>query len=421
MRVRKGYIMILTLAVLAGVVAVLAAAVAMQKVEFQATLNRSAQQRARLMSEAGLQLALNVLASQSTTAANKNDDWYTLGNGGAAHFILSDGSFRMQILDAGQFVNLNTATETQLQNLPLSQEQIDSLLDWRTTGSQPRPQGAKDSFYNSLTYPYNTSEGNLHTVDELLLVNGFTPATLFTAQQGVKSNGVQTQMNVTQTQSYSPILYDLATVDSASSDASGAGGAKLNANTATQQQLTQRGIPPAVATQIVNQRRGRTGTFTTLGAILRLRGVTTGNAPAIINNLTVSTTPPTGKIDLNTADQAVLATIPNLPTDAVQGIIARQANAGFTSLGEIAQVPGMTLNVLAQTVDDFTVNSSAFVVRVIGTAGNTSVPLEAVVTLSNGTARISKISTPPFTDMVPYWHWDPQTNADYDLTGGSSQ
>jgi len=419
MRTRRGAILVLTLAVLTAVIAVLAGAAAMQQLATKAAINRSDQDKAKLMAESGLQRALASLASQNSNATTQNDDWYTLGTNGNDKFVLDQGSFRLQIVDANSLVNINTAAQDQLLRLPLTEEQVESLLDWRTTGAQARPNGAKDAYYNQLTYPYNASYKALQSLDELLLVKGFTPATLYQAPQG----GVSTATQTSGMQQDQTVLYNLVTVDSISSANTPQGRPKTNVNTATQQQLRAIGIPGNIATNIITQ-RNRVRTFATLGDVLRVQGITTRNAGTLIDNLEVNTNTPTGKIDLNTVTEPILNTIPALPPDAVQGILQRQPNAGFRSVGELTNVPGITLSILQQTADLFTTGSRAFIVRVIGTSGTVNYPLEAVVTIGasntpatgsttetntiTGTVKVAKIYQTPYTDMIPYCNW--QTN-----------
>jgi type II secretory pathway component PulK len=411
---QSGTIMIFTLAVLTAVVAVLASAAAMQRLAFRAQLNRSEHRKAELVAESGIQRALASLASQKVANANQNDEWYTLGNTGNDRFLLDDGSFRMQIVDAGSLVNLNSATQQQLTNLPLTTDQVDALLDWRSTGAQARPQGAKDQYYNTLSYPYNTAEKSLQSIDELLLVKGFTPATLYNTQQ---TSGA-TPTALPGSQQDQPTLYQLVTVDSLAADQNPQGQPKVNINTANLQQMVRAGLNPQLAVAIRTQRNA--GTFRTIGDVLRVRGAQ-NSARAILDNFTItSTTPLTGKINLNTVTQSVLNTIPNLPTDVAQGIISRQSGTGFASLGEVTTVPGMSSQVLQQTADLFTTSSEAFVVRVIGTAGDTSVPMEALITLKNGSASISKLLQPPYNDMRSHWNWQDDPTNDVDLSSGQS-
>src|SRR4051794_6040341 len=124
---RAGVTFIMTIGVLAGLVAILAAAAATQMVAIRSTGNRMWERRARLAAESGIQRALATLATQDPNATLQQDDWYTLGQEGDENFIVGDASFRLQIVDASGLVNINTAPEQQLQLMPLTTEQIESL------------------------------------------------------------------------------------------------------------------------------------------------------------------------------------------------------------------------------------------------------------------------------------------------------
>lgn len=94
-------------------------------------------------------------------------------------------------VDESSRLHLNLATEAQLRRLfelviPQSVDfdvninvLVDSLLDWRSSGSQARPNGAKDEYYQTLTPPYRCKSAPFSTVEELLLVRGFTAWVVF--------------------------------------------------------------------------------------------------------------------------------------------------------------------------------------------------------------------------------------------------
>ena len=104
---------------------------------------------------------------------------------------------RYGITDECSKLDLNRATESQLRRLfqsviPQDSENpvdinvlVDSLLDWRgdvaegVPAGQPRPNGAKDAYYLTLDPPYRCKNGPFATVEELLLVRGFTGWVLF--------------------------------------------------------------------------------------------------------------------------------------------------------------------------------------------------------------------------------------------------
>jgi DNA uptake protein ComE-like DNA-binding protein len=413
---RSGYILIFTLAILTAVIAVLAGAAAMQRLGADSQINREDQGRAKIMADSALQLAITTLSTQSTTAASQGDAWYALGTQGNDNFKLDSGSFRIQIVDPGSLINVNTASQQQLENLPLTTDQVDCLLDWRSAGTTPRSDGAKDEYYNGLVNPYNTAETPLQSVDELLLIKNWTPATLFSTNTGVQTTSPQPTSPITG----DPLpLYVEFTTDSASTNNSAQGRAKINANTATAQQMLQAGVPANVVTQIIRVRGSNRTAFANYAALLGVPGVNATSAAAILNNLgTGAAATQTGKLNLNTVTQDILTTVPNLGTDIAQAIITKQTS-GFTALGDLASVPGVTIPILRQIADLFTVNATAFLVRVEGTAGQVKYPLEAIITLKNSTAQLTKIMHPPMSNMRANWGWQDTTTNDVDLTTGA--
>ncbi|OJU61465.1 MAG: hypothetical protein BGO01_05115 [Armatimonadetes bacterium 55-13] len=395
---------VLTLTVLAGLVSVLALAAASQRSAAIAQSHRMEIRRAKIAAEAGIQRALAEFQNLTTTSPTTlSDDWAALGQNGSEDFTLGSANFRMEIVDAASLININTATQEQLELLPLTGEQVDCLLDWREEGVSPRSDGAKDEYYNQLEKPYNTKLGAFSSVDELLLVKGFTADTLYNVQTDVVNTA--RPVRTTNGDSQQLPLEQLVTVDSTSQAVNSSGQAKLNVNTAQVNQIAQRAnLTIPVATQIVNSRPG--GGYTNIGAVLAVPGITIQNARDILNNLTTGGQNLTGKLNLNTVTQEVLDTVPNLPPDAASAIITRQST-GFTDLGDLLDVPGMNnLALLQQTAGFFEVNSQSFLVRVLGVAGATKVALQATLTITNGQAKLVRIERPPYGDIIGAWGWD---------------
>jgi len=98
-------------------------------------------------------------------------------------------SIRFGITPEASKLNLNYATEEQIEALlrPLladlqvenEEELIAALLDWRDANDDLRPGGAEASYYNTLEPPYSPKNGPFDSVEELLLVKGFSPAILY--------------------------------------------------------------------------------------------------------------------------------------------------------------------------------------------------------------------------------------------------
>lgn len=95
-------------------------------------------------------------------------------------------------------LNLNGATEGEIKRLMQDvlpelgvenwEELADALLDWLDKDDEPRPMGAERDYYINLDPPYTPKNGPLDTIDELLLVKGFSAAILY--GEDVNRNGL---------------------------------------------------------------------------------------------------------------------------------------------------------------------------------------------------------------------------------------
>lgn len=389
--------MILAMVVVFAVSAMLVSALAVERSEFRAAIQRIDAQRARLAAQSGLARALATLQFQVNAPVTQLEEWYTLGNQSNDLFTIGRLRFRMQIIDAASLVNLNVADEVQLQNLGLTTEQVDSLLDWREEGFTPRPEGAKDEFYNTLERPYNAKLGRLDHIDELLLIKGFEPATLFQTPEQQNTAGLTPQP-----------IYSLATTDSFSPNLTPDGQTKGNINAVNQGQLTQAGVPAPIAAAII-LRRNTQGTFTRMGEVLTVAGMTPDAAGVILDRFQVGAQPRSeGKINVNTAREEVLVTIPELTTDIAQAIVSRQS-AGINAISELFQVPGVTVQAMASFADVLTTDSEVFIVRIEGQAGSSRYTLEAVVRVAGSRAQVLKVSEPVYRNMNALWGWAEET------------
>ncbi len=125
-----------------------------------------------------------------------------------------------------------------------------------------------------------------------------------------------------------------------------------------------------------------------------------------------------GLINLNTASQNVLSTVPGITPNLAQAIVNQQ-QTGFTKLSDVLNVPGFTGGALTQTIDSFCVESSTFIVRVIGFCGGTTVAMEATVDIINNVPRLTRLADVPFTDVIGRWNWNSTTSTDTTLKEAS--
>ena len=121
-------------------------------------------------------------------------EWVTDGRSYLLPF--DQGVCEVRVVSEAGKININLASESTLRkiigNLGLEGEKkdivVDSILDWRDTDEFYRVNGAENDYYQSLKEPYYCKNGNLDSVEELLLVRGVTPD-LFYGRKMIKSEG----------------------------------------------------------------------------------------------------------------------------------------------------------------------------------------------------------------------------------------
>ncbi|GAB4459643.1 MAG: hypothetical protein OHK0029_22460 [Armatimonadaceae bacterium] len=410
---QRGMVLVQALVVIAGLAALMAALAANQRAMIQSTLDQMRQRRAEVAAQSAVARAVAVLQNSNPNLVTLNDEWATLGDNGNQEFELGNSTFRLQIIDANSLVNVNVATEAQLQLLPLTPEQVSSLLDWRDAEVQPRSDGAKDEYYNSLTTAYNTRLSRLTTLSELLLIRGWTARGLYTGQTDAVT--VTTATPATDSEGNPLPLIGLLTADGGVPNTTADGGTRINFGQANlnAQAIQQFGVPPQIADQIINA-----APYTSFLELLTQPGVSGDIQQRFLENVTfVNTNRLEGKINVNTATQAVLETIPNMTPDIAAAMVSRQAT-GFNTLGEIITVPGLTGGVLTQVADSLTVGSDTWIIRAYGESGGVGVAIEATAGRRNDRMRILTWERLASPDIPAWWNWELEPTTTVAAGGG---
>jgi type II secretory pathway component PulK len=396
-----GFTMVQALMVVAGLVALMAALAADQRVMLNDIQDHLRQRRAEVAARSALAEAVATLENADPNLVTLADDWAQLGQNGDQSFTFGKDdttSYRVQIIDAGSRVNVNTATEVQLQALPLTQEQIDSLLDWRDASTAPRAQGAKDEYYNELTEPYNARLSRLTTLSELLLIKGWTARNLYSPLTETVSTA-----RIPEDVDGNPLpLIDVFTTESGTPNTRADGTTRVNLAQGQMNEgmFSQLGISPAVAEQII-----RSGPYSTWNDLLSVPGITPDAAGRLLDEFTVSANARLeGKMNINTATEAVLESQLALSPDVAASIVSRQA-AGFSGLGELATVPGITSIQLAQLADSVGVGSDTWIVRAYGESGGVGVAIEAVVGRRNDRTLVLSYDRLNSSHIPTWWKW----------------
>jgi len=137
--------------------------------------------------DARLQQVKKTLSLEEISSEQK--EW--VADGRAYPLPFDQGSCEIRIMSEAGKVNINIVSEVVLRKiigqLGLEGEArdvvVDSILDWRDPDDFYRANGAENDYYLSLKEPYYCKNGNLDSIEELLLIRGITPD-LFYGKKG---------------------------------------------------------------------------------------------------------------------------------------------------------------------------------------------------------------------------------------------
>jgi len=149
----------------------------MMRTETMLTANLVHSSQAAALAEAGINAAIAELLKPSQEQAWKTD-------GTRYEYELNNNLIAIQIRAESGKIDLNKARTELLYGLlesvnvtkddllPLLQ----AILDWRDKDHQVRNHGAEDADYRNAGISHGAKDGPFNSLDELLLVKGFTPA-----------------------------------------------------------------------------------------------------------------------------------------------------------------------------------------------------------------------------------------------------
>lgn len=322
--------------------------------DLRASRNFADRIQTRALADAAIHAAMATLkADQDHGVDTEQDDWALLGERGNVEFPLGDGAYRLEILDAGSRLDLNLATRDQLLRLPnITEEMVDSIIDWRDTDQTMSNQGAELDYYESLPHPYLPKDGPFDTVDELLLVKGFTPQLLY---------GVPEQVGTLVTGEVLP-LAEYLTTDSGERNVTAQGEQRLNLSQVTVEQLTsltEVSLTQEQAQAIVNHRNDNQ--YTSVADLLDVQGLGQDLAASLMDLVTVKTEEVVkGRINVNTAPSAVLETLPGVTPDIAGAIISGRP---YQTVGELLRSGAVDAAVFRQIAELVCTKSSVYIIR----------------------------------------------------------
>ncbi len=135
-----------------------------------------------LQAEAAVKTILTVISphlANEQTAAGGSEGGLVVPDGRRYHLKGQGLDVWFSVQAESGKLDINQADEAMLaaliQELGGPPGAAQAILDWRDRDGDPRPDGAEDSYYRSLTLPYGCPNRPFETVDELLMVKGITP------------------------------------------------------------------------------------------------------------------------------------------------------------------------------------------------------------------------------------------------------
>jgi DNA uptake protein ComE-like DNA-binding protein len=307
------------------------------------------------------------------------------------------GGILFGVSDEESRLNANVAGTDELAHLPdITADVVAAIADWRDSGNDPTPGGARADYYLSLRPPCLPRSGPLETVRELLMVRGVTPPLL--RGRDVHQNGLLPTTDYDRTLAVDDVTdtgwAGLLTVDSMVDNVSAAGTERVNIQSADETELSSvRGISADIAHAIVAWRQqnrlnsvadlldvvapppqnqqGNPNPNQPQGANQANQLANNPNGPKVISpallldiadDLTVQGEKQlAGLVNVNTASLEVLACLPGMDRQLAQAIINfRQSNGFLPNTAWLLQVPGFTPDLFKQLAPRITARSETF-------------------------------------------------------------
>ncbi len=405
------------------------------RAEVTASTAANSRQQAYEAASAGLQRTIAILAASRNDPAVWRDnpaifqDQLAFRDGDQTWYFsvyaenpLDPLTPRYGVTDEASKININTAGAAALAKLPnMTAPLVDCLMDYRDRDSDTRPEGAEQEYYSRLPVGYMIKNGPLGTLEELLLVKGFTGAIVYGEDYNL--NGVLDRNEDDGDDTFPPdnrdgkldtSLVGSATVCSYEMNVDANGGKRINLNGTTEElgALASAGLPKETVDFVTTYRReGNMFRHSSQlldmqydvktrknpdGSAIRIKsGVDGGNIGLVMDKFT--TMPANGivpgLVNINTASPAVLACLEGMDEQlATQIADARGAldPQKKMSLGWLVGENVLDSSKFKQVAPFITGRSCQFRIRCVGYAipSGRYHALEAIVDFAQGTPRV---------------------------------
>src|SRR5262245_38385048 len=315
-------------------------------------------------------------------------------------------------------LNINRLTRDQLLNLdPIMTEDVaDSILDWIDADDDTRPLGAEIGYYQSLPHPHRARNGPLRSIAEMELIAGVDPRDV--RGEDWNLNGLLDPNENDGDASWPPDNADgvldrgwSGILTTASVEGTlGPSGQKVldlrsvsDGDLATRLKIT-RDQAATIVDYVGQSSNARMTDFITRtlpqlarqmrqqgGQTRRVENLTSEQLGALLEETTIgepeSGANIPGKLNVNTCDAEVLQFLPEISPEIADSIISERSSRpqGFTTIGQLMDVPGMGRRQFAAIYQLLTTRSNVYVVTCRGRDERTGleVEMEAVLDRSS--------------------------------------
>jgi len=186
---QRGAVLLLVLVVVALLSALLTDWAFSTLVDLRLTETFRDSNRSYYLARGGVEVGRQLLRDDRNDYDTPTEMW---GVGVPSYPVSDDATVSIRIVDEDGRFNLNKVVDNLGENPnPLMRDRLrrlltqleiddpdglsDALIDWIDRNQATSPRGAENSWYQGLTPPLASKDGPLDTIDELLLVKGFTP------------------------------------------------------------------------------------------------------------------------------------------------------------------------------------------------------------------------------------------------------
>jgi len=288
----------------------------------------------------------------------------------------------------------------------MTEELVDALIDWRDSDDNPRPLGAESEYYESLDPGYHVKNEPFETLEELLLVKGFTREILYGEDWNL--NGSLDQGEDDGDASEPPDNADgnldrglavYLTVYSADLNVSGDGSQRINLGSVSEQELRSalgEMLSDGQIADLVSLLSGNGGgQLTSIGQLLDIPSFAAEGYAAFKAIADLVTTSEEdlipGLVNVLTAPMEVLAAVPGLDADKAQAVVAyrESVETDYSSIGWLLDVEGITVEDFKELAPFVTTRSYQFMVDTCGvTTGKVFRRVRAILDRSSGDVNV---------------------------------